>query len=358
VPTFCRHNRFIERCPICSAALPGGSDGGRSPRGKGPRRTTTSSGRALTGRPAAAGGRGRSGGRASGGARANAPGGSVRRRPRNDSLRIQREDRAVDDGYRSELLPGVRASADARRLAEEISFSSGRLLALAASPVDLYADAQGLLADDLERATWICFLTAYLCPLNGEHPFAGIRLALREDRCALADIEQIALGPRTSHDPRHGARTLEAYRRWFQQAGSQELAFTGDPGWSPKRRFERLFERLALPGFLRSSRFDMLVTMGRLGLYALQADSLHLTGAGVQDSNDPAVTAAKRVFAIGEAQHLERRSAALAAAISVPIEALDPALANWGAGERATLGFPADTCDHAVLDRALDVLGG
>jgi hypothetical protein len=63
------------------------------------------------------------------------------------------------------------------------------------------------------------------------------------------------------------------------------------------------------------------------------------------------------VFAIGDAQYLERRAGALATALSVPIEALDLALANWGAGERATLGFPPDTSDDAVLERARDVLG-
>ena len=44
------------------------------------------------------------------------------------------EGRAADDGFQSDLVPGVRASQDAERLAEEIAFASGRLLALAADP--------------------------------------------------------------------------------------------------------------------------------------------------------------------------------------------------------------------------------
>jgi hypothetical protein len=104
-------------------------------------------------------------------------------------------------------------------------------------------------------------------------------------------------------------------------------------------------------------RFDFLVTLGCLGLFELRADSLHLAGGRGQASNDPATVAAKRVFAIGDELHLERRSRALATAVAVPIETLDLALANWGADVRATLGFPAETCDHAALQRARDALG-
>ena len=101
---------------------------------------------------------------------------------------MRRELRAEDDGYRSELVPGLRASADASRLAREIAFSGSRLLALAAEPYGLYATISALAAEDLERATWACFLTAYLCPLGSgedddadeEDPFAGIRRALAE----------------------------------------------------------------------------------------------------------------------------------------------------------------------------------
>ena len=103
MPTFCRHNRFIERCPICSKTLPGRAPGASclAARQK-PRR-----------------------------ARAPAPAASPPRHARGEGVRVHREGRAEDDGYRSELVPGLRASADALRLVEEIAFSSGRLLALA-----------------------------------------------------------------------------------------------------------------------------------------------------------------------------------------------------------------------------------
>ncbi len=168
---------------------------------------------------------------------------------------------------------------------------------------------------------------------------------------------EIPLGPRTSHDPARGVGTLVAYRHWAEQGGGQAAAFSGDPGWTAERRFERLFERLALPGFGRMGRYDLLVTLGGLGLYELRADSLHLAGVGEHSSSDLTTLAAKRLFAIGEPIHLERRAAALAEAISVPVETLDLAFANWASPQRATLGFPPDTRDHRTFERASDALG-
>jgi hypothetical protein len=279
---------------------------------------------------------------------------------------VHREGRAQQDGYSSELIPGVHASADARRLADEIAFSSARLLALAEDPPDLYGEARALAEQDRERATWICFLIAYLSPLEGEDPFAGIRLALArgsgEELAGgqLPDLGGLPLGPRTSHDPARGADTLLAYRQWVEHAGrsgGQALAFSGDPSWSPERRFERVFERLALPGFGRMGRYDLLLTLGRLGLYELRPDSLRLAGTAGPSAGDPTALAAKRMFAIGDPLLLERRAGALAGALSVPIETLDLALANWGATQRATLGFPPEIVDRMVLERATDVFG-
>jgi hypothetical protein len=363
MPTFCRHNRFLERCPICSTTLPGRSPGSASsPRAKSSTRASAS--------------------------------GEVsrRRRVHGEDLRIHREGRAQDDGYRSQLLPGLRASADASRLAEEIAFSNGRLLALATQPPGMLGEVRALAAHDLERATWTCFLIVYLCPLEGEDPFAGIRLALAggggrdgaADRAPagggpdgdLPELEGVPLGPRTSHDPARGVGTLIAYRQWVQRAastsaserssaptaptapagGSQALAFTGDPAWSPQRRFERVFERLALPGFARMGRYDLLVTLGRLGVYELLADSLHLAGARGLSSEDPTTLAAKRIFGIGDPLLLERRAVALAQAIAVPVETLDLALANWLSPQRATLGFPPHTRDGDAFQRARDAL--
>jgi hypothetical protein len=357
MPTFCRHNRFLERCPICSKTLPGNSPNARKPRG-------AASSRAAAGGAATHG-----------------------RSTRRESVRVQREGRAEDDGYRSELVPGLRASADASRLAREIAFSSGRLLALGLAPPDLYGEARALAAGDLELATWMCFLIAYLSPLEGADPFAGVRLALAAaprfgtptSECdqwgagglpgagelpgtsERPDLQEVPLGPRTSHDRARGADTLIAYRQWVQRAsgdsaGTQAVAFAGDPTWSPERRFARVFERLALPGLGRMGRYDLLVTLGRLGLYELRADSLHLSGARGLSAEDLTTLGAKRVFGIGDPLLLERRAAALAKAVGVPVETLDLALANWASSQRATLGFPPETDDDDALERAGDAL--
>jgi hypothetical protein len=335
LPTFCRHGRFLERCPICSKTLPGNAPEGGGAGGAARKQSSS-------------GGRGAAGAARRGSARAG-------------GLRVSRQQRAVEDGYSSPLLPGVRASADAERLASEIAFANGRLLALSADPPDarlpdLYGEVRALASSDVEQATWICFLTAFLRPLESEQPFAGIRQALLGERDELDDLADIPLGPRSSYDPTRGAATLEAYRAWYRQTGSQLSAFTGDESWSPQRRFERLFERLALPGLSRAARYELLVLLGSLGVYELQAGSLQLSGTRVGASEDPTVTAAKRIFAIGDPLLLERRAVTLAEALAVPIAALDLALANWTSERRATLGFEPGVADSATLELAREQL--
>jgi len=275
-------------------------------------------------------------------------------------LRVQQETRAQDDGYRSSLVPGLRASQDAERLAEEIAFAEGRLIAIRVAPPDLYGEIRD--EEDVEQATWMCFLSAYLSPLESEDPFVGIREALRADWRAgeLPDLAEIPLGPRTSHDPARGEETLRAYLHWShaldRDSGGQQAAFTGDPAWTPPRRFERVFERLRLPGMGRAGRYDLLVTLGRIGLYELSADSLHLAGARTGEAQDLTTVAAKRLFGIGDPLVLERRAQQLAKEIRVPLEVLDLAFANWASSERATLGVPADALDAHALGRACAAL--
>jgi hypothetical protein len=327
MPRFCRHSRFIERCPICRETVPGLEPVKRA---------------------SSAGSRRASAGTGSGGTRTRTRGGSGK------GVRVYSDgsQRGQDDGYGCELVPGLHNSGDALRLAEELAFASGRLNLLGASPPDLYGEVRQ--QESWEHATWMCFLIAYLSPLQGEDPFSGIRRALGAEvqEGELPDLDGIPLGPRTSHDYARGTRTLQAYLQWAQRAGSQVRAFSGDHTWSESRRFERLFERLALPGMNRMARYDLLVTLGRLGLYELEPDSLHLGAGRMEATSDPTALAAKRLFGIGDPLLLERRALALAEAASVPVEALDLGLANWTAGERATQGVPSDTGDTHVLEYA------
>ncbi len=313
MPTFCRHNRFFENCPICSKDLE----------------------RAAA--PARA--RSRSGGSRSGSA-----------------VRIRQAARSADDGYREPLAPGLRASDDARRLAVELGFAAARLEELATSPPGLYAEVAS--EPDIEEATWLAFLIAYLSPVEGDLAFdaiASVRTSWASGE--LPALDGVATGPRSAHDRGHGTTTLVAYRRWAERAGSQAAAFTGETHWDGARRFARTFERLSLPGLHRAARFDLLVTLGRTGRYDLRAGSLLIGGA---PSDDDTAIAAKRVFGIADPLLIDRRAAALAEACEVPLEALDLGLYNWQRGDegRATFGAGAAArADTARGERAASALG-
>ena len=303
MPTFCRHNRLVQNCPICSKEQdvemrPVVSPGGQAVRHA---RPAASSGAGTTGR--SAGTRSASGG-----------------------LTVRRLTRAAEDGFRSALVPGVRSGADAQRLAEELAFAATRLERLESDPPGLYAEVADA-SRPIEERTWLAFLIAYLGPTDDAEPFAGIAQA--RTSWSSGDpphLDDVVTGPRTAHEPDRGQRTIDAYRAWAQRAGSQEAAFTGDAAWTPERRFARVFERLSLPGLHRGARFDLLVTLGRLGVYELSAGALGLGG------NDPVTLAAKRVLGIGDTMLLERRAADLAAACELPLEALDLGLFNWEQG--------------------------
>jgi hypothetical protein len=299
---FCRHNRLEATCPICSRKAK--REQVEAPRRATPRPARQSSGR----RPPVA---------------------------RAGDLRVRRMARAADDGYEHELLPGLRSSVDAARLADEIAFSANRLEELASDPPGLYADVA--LAADVEEAAWLAFLIAYLSPLEAADPWAGIAAARTTwSSGELPPLDEVPLGPRTAHVPARGAATLVAYRAFAQRAGSQAAAFTGDAAWTEQRRFDRAFERLALPGFGRAARYELLILLGRLGAFPLRPWSLQLGAEAV----DPTVVASKRALGIGDPLLLQRRAAELATATGVPIEALDLALTNWtrNADDRITAG--------------------
>jgi hypothetical protein len=241
--------------------------------------------------------------------------------------------RGADDGYKNSLVMGLKSSADATRLGEEIAFANHRLRVLEHAPPGLYAEVADA-AGDVEERSWLAFLIAYLCPLEADDPFVEIaRVRTSWASGEVPDLEDVGTGPRSAHDPGRGSRTLQAYRAWAARTGSQAAAFTGDGGWTPERRFARAFERLALPGLNRDARFDLLVTLGRLGVYDMQAGSLALGGA------NEVTVGAKRALGIGDPLLLERRASDLAQACAVPLEALDVGLDNWQRGGRATLGL-------------------
>ena len=292
---FCRHNRLTAKCPICSRELEA------ELRAKAPARP----GRARSASPARTPAAKRA---------ARAPGGVV----------TKRLYRAAEDGYRNPLVPGLRGTADAERLGRAIGAAAQRLVppgpcaSLATEP-------------DLDEATWQAFLLALVGPDAPER-----RAALEAARPSWSAGELPDL-------PEAQQRTATAYRAWVTRHGSQEAAFTGESGWTPERRFARVFERLALPGFGRAPRFDLLATLGAAGRYELAAGELQL---GVED--DTATLAAKRVLLSGDRMLLERRARELAAACEVPLAALDRALAVFGT-PRADPGADASDAVRAAL---------
>jgi hypothetical protein len=303
MPTFCRHNRLTANCPICSREMEADL------RAKAPPRA----------RPTVGG--------STGGAR-RSPARARTGAGRSGGVRTRKLARAADDGYRNSLVPGLRATADAERLAAALAAATERM-----RPPGPYPEVAA--EPDVEEATWLAFLLALAGP---EAP--SLQQAVLETRPAWSAGELPDLPPER-------ARTAAAYRAWAERAGSQARAFTGEASWSPERRFARVFERLALPGFGRGARFELLIALAAAGTYPLQAGELFLGTGG-----DPTTDAAKRLLVSGDTLLLERRARELAEACDVPVGALDRALAVWG-----TPGEPADLAAEvpAAIEAALEL---
>ncbi len=251
-------------------------------------------------------------------------------------VRVRRLARGSDDGYRNELVAGLRSSQDADRLAHELAFAGDRLERLSDDPPGLYAEVADS-GGEVEERTWLAFLIAYICPLERPDPFAAIATARTAWHSGQQpDVNEIELGPRSPHRPERDTQTLDAYRAWAQRAGSQQSAFGGESSWTPERRFARVYERLALPGLSRDARYDLLVVLGRVGFYELSPATLALGG------DNEVTVAAKRALGIGDPLLLERRAQAVAQASGLPLGALDLGLYNWERGTRVGLGLESD----------------
>jgi hypothetical protein len=273
VSLFCRHNRLTANCPLCSRELQSELKAKAPAAPKRPR-------------PASAATRARGPGRSSG-------------------MVTRRVVRAADDGYRNPLAPGLRATTDAERLAGALTAAAARL-----EPPGPYPEIAQ--EPDREEATWLAFLLALVGP---EAPDLQRELLAARPMWSAEEVPEL---------PPERARTAAAYRAWATRAGSQVAAFEGDPGWAPERRFARVFERLALPGFTRARRYGLLTALGAAGVYDVRAGALHI---GKED--DATTLAAKRLLVSGDVLLLERRARELAEACQLPIAALDRGLAVW-----------------------------
>ena len=275
---FCRHNRLTSKCPICARELREATPV-RHVTVRKPGATSTPKSRAKS-----------SSGSSLGLARlrparhAPARAGDRRRLPQPARARPEGDGRcraARDRGH-----AGARAARAARAVHGDRRDARRRARDLARVPVRARARAHDLI--DETRPAW-------------------------EDA---ADLDAL---------PAAKAKTAASYRAWVERAGSQEAAFTGEEIWTPERRFGRVFERLALPGFTRAMRFDLLTALGAADIYPLEADALHFA------DDDPTTDAAKRLLVSGDRMLLERRARDLADASEMPISAFDRGLAVWGA---------------------------
>ena len=264
MPLFCRHNRFEQNCPICSREKEAERRASRPARAAGPRRV---------GAPA-----------------------SPSRQPRLVTRKLAR---AADDGYRNDLVPGIKATEDAQRLAACLTLATERL----------------------------------------EFPGPYPQVAEEEDADAAA---RLAFGLTVGAEAEN---LVSGFDAWAQRYGSPTKAIAGDASWTAERRFARAFERLTLPGLTRAQRYDFLAVLGAAGTFELAADALHPGG------QDPTTVAAKRALVSGETMLLEKRAKALAQAAGVPIAALDKGLATWDSTE------PVETPGGELYEQVSSALG-
>ncbi len=243
MPSFCRHNRLLQNCSICAREQSiEAAAGGLLER---TRRLPAPPGQRPPGPRARA--------RRRGGER------------RGSTVRVRRLDRGGDDGYRSELAPGLKSSVEAERLRRRAGLRRPR--------------GCELLAQRPARTCWPRSPTPRA--IRRSEPgsrsssptsarLTGMRRSRRSGRRAtpwgrLPELDGVEVGPRGGHDP--AARQRRRSRRtgaWAARAGSQAAGVHAATGRGrAERRFARVFERLALPGLTRDARFELLTLARR-----------------------------------------------------------------------------------------------
>lgn len=284
--------------------------------------------------------------------------GSTSARPRGVVTgKLQRH---ADDGFSSELLPGLRSSAAARDLARELVLADARLSALPHAPG---WEVVAALAGEPAKAFVAALVVAVASPdtTAGSQATAVQALGMLQgaadpldDVGAVAAASDVAAfldaGPRGPRAHDAGGAALAAPVALAQRyGGSLESALVGESSWTPQRRYARVLDRLSLKGLSRAVRIDIVTGMARCGALAADADALHLL-------TDQDTDAAKRLFAVADVGLLERRAAALVDATGIGFDALELALWNTagadasgsGAASRWTTAKPATDLAIAV----------
>ena len=233
VPSFCRHGRLEANCPICSkkGAAPGAPAGPRA-------------GRAAAGLGAPPG-LDRAPARRRRRPQGPPPGPRGRRR-----LRARARPRACGP-------PPTRGA-----LADELAFSVARLDELARRPARALRRGR---RGGRPRGGPLARLPHRRTSRRWRPRTRGRRSPPRASRGRRARSRTSPARPAGPRGVLRPARAAAPTGRWAARAGSQSTALEGDPLWAPERRFDRGFERLALPGFGRAQRYELLTVLRHLG---------------------------------------------------------------------------------------------
>lgn len=215
-PLFCRHNRFEASCPICSRDAKPAS----APRAR------TASKRAPAGQR------------------------------RTTGVVTKRLARATEDGYRNDLVPGIKATADAERLAAALALATEHLDRR--EPVDLAFAAESAFGDASALDGWSP-------PVESGHWTPQRRFARWFDRLRIPGATRaerfaflVALGP--SHDLEADAVHFDVKGDDRTTAAAKRIFAIGDAGLL-ERRAAALAEAAGVP----IAALDQALAMWELG---------------------------------------------------------------------------------------------
>ena len=280
---FCRHNRLTSKCPICSRELE------EQLRSKAPVRHVTVRKPGASSTPRARSDR--------------------RRRARSGRLVTRKLARAADDGYRNPLVPGLQGDRRCRTARDR----AHRRRTRGSSRPGRTRDRR----DARRRAGDLAGV-----PVRARARAPRRASTRRSPPWADADVSRAARRPSSAPPPPTAPGSSAPARRRPRSRARRS--------GRPERRFGRVFERLALPGFTPRRAL-------RPADRARRRRPLPARGATPCTSSrtTPTTLAAKRALVSGDRMLLERRARDLADASELPIAALRPRPRRLGHARRA-----------------------
>lgn len=276
----------------------------------------------------------------------------------------------LDSRLAAENLPGLADPAERSRFIRHLERAAHRTNALRRIARDpgaadvctlkddrwspLPAIVQWARAGQLDEATWLAYLTTFFGPdeRKGRETWYATRVlygGLGEGhvswRAVSADPESLAALcrrhadlyatlPRGNHrkneprfdveHPRGILGSVPSLTALAERCGGLATWFA-DGDEAATARFARLMEELRpLVSFGRTGRFDLLILLGDLGVYELDAPRLYLEGA-----TGPKIGARRVLPGTRTLRELDDELTTTAARIGVEVQAMEDALCNW-----------------------------